>query len=175
MINYSEYNNVIIRNADLLSGFFARLDHAVQKSGAYDEVMHQLKCIGLSEELAEVANEAAGLYKKHHRARIEAEQGRPAVLQKGDTAFLIVSEAKSTPTEFPTVNIEEIATTLDAASERLLVIWRAEVTKFICDNWATLDGKPLTIEAIGENYCAYAREDPQATYLRMYIKESKLS
>lgn len=175
MVNYSEYNNVIIRNADLLSGFFKRLDHAVQKSGAYDEVMHQLKCIGLSEKLAAVANEAAELYKAHHRARIEAEQGRPSTVKAGETVYAIVSEVKAAAGEYPTITIEETQITEEAARERLLVYWRANLTEFVCENWSTLDGKPLTIEEIDDVYYIYAKDAPKDVYFRMYIKQNKLS
>ena len=174
MVNYSEYNKTIIPNAELLSGFFARLDHAVQKSGAYDEVMHQLLCIGLGERLVEVANEAAALYKAHHRARIEAEQGRPATLNKDDAVYCIVSETKG-PDEYHVVTVEEAVTTMDVARERLLVIWRANMTKFVCEKWSDLNGMALAIEQVDDAFCVYAKAAPQNVYCRMYIKESKLS
>ena len=174
MINYSEYNHKIIPDSELLSGFFARLDHAVDKTGARDEVMHQLVCIGLSERLVNVANEAAKLYKTHHRARIEAEQGMKNSVAKGDVLYSIVMEAKTVGSMYPSVSVVETIASEDLAKQRLLVIWRANMTKFICDEWQSFDGKPLTIDNVDGVCVVCTRDNPSEAYLRMHIVENKL-
>lgn len=173
-VNYSEYNERILPNSDLLSSFFACLDHAIQKTGHYDEVMHQLKCIGLSERLVNVANEAAKLYKTHHRARIEAEQGRKNSIAEGDVLYSIVMETKTAGAIYPSISVVETNASEDLAKQRLLDIWRTNMTRFICDEWQSFDGKPLTIDNINGVCVVCMRDNPGEAYLRMHIVENKL-
>lgn len=73
-INFSEYNEVHLRRADHLVSFVKNLEHAMQKTNDYNGAMHQLQCIGFSEELIKEMAAVASDYKKYHKQRIQDEQ-----------------------------------------------------------------------------------------------------
>lgn len=109
MVNYSEYNKVYHRRGDCLYSFVKCLDHAVQKSGAYEEVMHQLKCIGWSEELIETATEAVHHYKNYHKDRIRKEQEQVNTASSGDIVYSVVLEYKLPNAERASVMVVGVA------------------------------------------------------------------
>lgn len=59
-----EYNEVHHKKINAAHSFVSCLDHAVQKSGAYDEVMRQLRCIGWSEECQQTIKTALEVYRQ---------------------------------------------------------------------------------------------------------------
>lgn len=119
MVNYSEYNKVYLRRGDCLYSFIKNLDHAVQKSGAYDAVMHQLKCIGWSEELIETASEAAAHYKSFHKDRIKREQERICTFSTGDVVYPVVLEYRLPDAERIYVTVVGVASSAEAAEENM--------------------------------------------------------
>lgn len=99
--DFSEYNKIHLPRADNMVCFIKNLNHAMQKveiPGAYDEIMHQLKCIGYSEELISVTCEAAGCYKTHHKERIREEQNPIDHAASGDILYTVVW-AQKLPTD----------------------------------------------------------------------------
>lgn len=81
-VNYSEYNQVHLPRADHLFTFMKNLEHAMQKTTDYEGAMHQLRCIGYSEEFIQEMQAVAHDYKEFHKARIKAEHDakQPATL-----------------------------------------------------------------------------------------------
>lgn len=73
-VNYSEYNKVHYPRAEALVSFMKCLHHAMQKTDDYAGAMHQLKCIGYSDEFIAAISEIAEDYKLYHKNRIHAEQ-----------------------------------------------------------------------------------------------------
>lgn len=73
-INYSEYNKVHLPRAEHLYCFIKNLNHAMQKTNDYEGAMHQLQCIGFSEEFVQEMATVASDYKTYHKQRIQAEQ-----------------------------------------------------------------------------------------------------
>lgn len=73
-INFSEYNEIHLRRADHLVSFIKKLNHAMQKTNDYEGAMHQLRCIGFSEEFIQEMATVASDYKTYHKQRIAAEQ-----------------------------------------------------------------------------------------------------
>lgn len=73
-VNFSEYNKVHYPRAESLVSFMKCLHHAMQKTGDYAGAMHQLKCIGYSDEFVKAVSEIAKDYKTYHKNRIEVEQ-----------------------------------------------------------------------------------------------------
>lgn len=73
-VNYSEYNKIYYPRAEALVSFMKCLHHAMQKTDDYAGAMHQLKCIGYSDEFIAAISEIAEDYKAYHKNRIHAEQ-----------------------------------------------------------------------------------------------------
>ena len=73
-VNYSEYNNVHLPRADKLTCFVKGLYHAAQKTSDMEGVLHQLRCIGYSDEFITEMCQVAHDYKEYHKSRIRAEQ-----------------------------------------------------------------------------------------------------
>lgn len=73
-INFSEYNEIHLRRADHLVSFIKNLNHAMQKTSDYEGAMHQLRCIGFSEEFIQEMAAVASDYKSYHKQRIADEQ-----------------------------------------------------------------------------------------------------
>ena len=59
-----EYNTIYIPKIETASTFLYALPHAMQKSGAYEEAMHQLRCIGWNDELVQTFNAALNCYQQ---------------------------------------------------------------------------------------------------------------
>ena len=91
-VNYSEYNNVHLPRADKLVCFVKGLYHAAQKTEDMEGMLHQLRCIGYSDEFIAEMEQVAHDYKEFHKDRIYGEQ----------TAIL--PERK-----YPTVNPDRLA------------------------------------------------------------------
>lgn len=73
-VNYSEYNKDHLPRANSVTSFMHCLHHAMQKTGDYEGAMHQLECIGYSEELIHNAEKLAEVYKETQKKRIAEEQ-----------------------------------------------------------------------------------------------------
>lgn len=63
-VTVREYNTVYHRKITNAESFLGCLDHSLQKSCAYEAVMHQLQCIGWSEEMRQTMLTALRLYKE---------------------------------------------------------------------------------------------------------------
>lgn len=140
MPDYSEYNRIHLPRADNMVCFIKNLNHAMQKveiPGAYDEIMHQLKCIGYSEELISAICEAAGCYKTHHKERIREEQNPVDRAASGDILYPVVWAQKLPCDARETVCVYSVAKTPEKA--------KADMVEFV--------GKVKTSfkEAIKEN------------------------
>ena len=61
-VNYSEYNKIHYPRAEALVSFMKCLHHAMQKTDDYAGAMHQLKCIGYSDEFIAAISEIAEDY-----------------------------------------------------------------------------------------------------------------
>lgn len=57
-----EYNTKHLSRINAAKIFLHALPHAMQKSGAYEEAMHQLRCIGWSDELVQTFKDALNCY-----------------------------------------------------------------------------------------------------------------
>lgn len=116
--NYSEYNKIYHPRADNMVCFIKNLDHAMQKvefPGAYEKIMHQLKCIGYSKELVDTICEATSCYKKHHLERIRDEQNPVDRAVSGDILYTVVWAQKLPSDSKETVSVYSIAKTSDKA------------------------------------------------------------
>lgn len=72
-VNYSEYNQVHHPRAEHLYCFIKGLNHAMQKTNDYEGAMHQLRCIGYSEEFIQDMVTISHDYKEYHKQRIRTE------------------------------------------------------------------------------------------------------
>lgn len=83
-VNYSEYNQIHLPRADHLFSFLKNLEHAMQKTTDYEGAMHQLRCIGYSEEFIQEMQAVVHDYKEFHKARIRAEHEAKQPVSLGD-------------------------------------------------------------------------------------------
>lgn len=141
IVDYSEYNKIYLPRAENLAGFFKRLDHAVKKSGAYDEVMHQLRCIGLSEDLAKTAEEAAHLYKEHHKKRIAEEQQGKRSVDYHEPVYAVFFEQRLPDSTRETRLLNVFATSKDA-KDHVEKLWfhLKDVFREAVVNWVSANG-----------------------------------
>ncbi len=70
-----EYNEVHHKKINAALSFVSCLDHAAQKSGAYDEVLHQLRCIGWSEECQDTIKTALEAYEQSLLEQVSISKG----------------------------------------------------------------------------------------------------
>ena len=138
--DYSEYNRIHLPRADNMVCFIKNLNHAMQKveiPGAYDAIMHQLKCIGYSEDLISSICEASGYYKEHHKNRIKEEQLPVDRAASGDILFPVVWARKLPSDDRETVSVYSVAKTPEKA--------KADMMKFADE------AKALFMEAVKKN------------------------
>ena len=91
--DYSEYNKIYYHRASNIVCFIKNLKHAMQKveiPGAFEKIMHQLECIGYSDELVSTICEASSCYKEHHKKRIFEEQNPVDHAISGDILYTVV-------------------------------------------------------------------------------------
>lgn len=62
-ITVKEYNEEYYPKIEAALSFLQCFDHTIQKTGSYDEVMRQLRCIGWSEELMQTFSSALECYR----------------------------------------------------------------------------------------------------------------
>lgn len=116
--DYSEYNKVYHPRAEHMVCFIKNLNHAMQKveiPGAYEKIMHQLKCIGYSDELIDTICAAASCYKNYHKDRIQDEQSAVDRVKSGDMLYTVVQEWKLPTDVNATVSVLSVAKTPDKA------------------------------------------------------------
>ena len=121
--DYSEYNKVHLPRADNMVCFIKNLNHAMQKveiPGAYDAIMHQLKCIGYSEDLISAICEAASYYKTHHKERIRAEQNPIDRAVSGDILYPVIWAQKLPSDDRESVSVYSVAKTSEKAKTDMM-------------------------------------------------------
>lgn len=73
-VDYHEYNKVHYPRAEALVSFIKCLHHAMQKTDDFEGAMHQLECIGYSQDFIVQMEQVAADYKEYHKQRIAMQQ-----------------------------------------------------------------------------------------------------
>lgn len=176
IVDYSEYNKIYLPRAENLAGFFKRLDHAVKKSGAYDEVMHQLRCIGLSEDLAKTAEEAAHLYKEYHKKRIAEEQHGKRSVEYNEPVYTVFYEQRL-PDAPRQIQMLTAFATPECAKEHIDKVW-PHLKKAFCDAVVKLlsaKGVPcVLLQEQMEPHEIWLEDNKDTVYCSLQCAEMKL-
>lgn len=72
-----EYNETICKETKNADVFICTLDHAMQKTGHYEEALHQLQCSGWSSEVKATIRKALEFYRNFHKEEAKYEAYAP--------------------------------------------------------------------------------------------------